>query len=72
MQSSSIPTSGMVAIKQNSIHQQQNASHSLEKSRSRNKKHQLSQNQTATGINNKFDSTLLDMHFKTTTSTSTQ
>eukprot|EP00347_Sterkiella_histriomuscorum_P009306 403341710 len=47
------------------------SSHSVEKHRSRNNKKQLSQNTTA-GVMNKFDSSILDMHFKTTTSSSTQ
>ena len=52
---------------------QGNMSHSTEKggSRSRNKKN-LQQNQTHHNIMNKFDSSLMDMHFRTTTSVSTQ
>lgn len=46
-------------------------SHSVDKNnRSRNNKKQLSQNTTA-GVMNKFDASILDMHFKTTTSSST-
>ncbi|CDW80775.1 UNKNOWN [Stylonychia lemnae] len=47
-------------------------SHSQEKHRSRNKKQQMQQNTTATAtVMNKFDQSLLDMHFKTSTSVST-